>query len=285
MKRLLYLAAVSAVVLAASCGNESAPAGPVLTVDSLAVNDSLTYGRSSVEISISGLYPDSGATPLIDSTRRWLADCLSQGTFSEQKRIIAPTQAEIAQPKRLLEHLTKKLLASAKRDFIEFEYEEDLSAGYEYQINFEPTYQSESLLTYAYNAYYYLGGAHGSSTTRVATFAVPSGVMLTYGNVFLPDRRKELIARIRNGLWAQYFSPTAADSTATLSDALLIDPAELDLPACAPEFGPNGVTFTYGQYEIAPYAAGMPACTLSYSDLHPLMQEWVIPLINNTRPN
>ncbi len=278
MKRLLYLAAMSAALLAASCGNESASTGPILTVDSLAVNDSLAYGGSSVEISISGLYPDSGAMPMVDSVRRWLADCLSQGTFSEQKRIIVPTQAEIAQPKRLLEHLTKKIIASSQRDFIEFSYEPDLRVGYEYQINFEPTYQSDSLLTYAYC---YLGGAHGSTVSRAATFAVPSGVLLTYNNVFIPDRRKELIARIRQGLWEQYFSPTVADPKATLADALLIDPAELDLPACGPEFGPNGITFTYGQYEIAPYASGMPACTLSYTDLHPLMQAWVMPLITN----
>lgn len=278
MKRLLYLAAMSAALLAASCGNESASTGPILTVDSLAVNDSLAYGGSSVEISISGLYPDSGAMPMVDSVRRWLADCLSQGTFSEQKRIIVPTQAEIAQPKRLLEHLTKKIIASSQRDFIEFSYEPDLRVGYEYQINFEPTYQSDSLLTYAYC---YLGGAHGSTISRAATFAVPSGVLLTYNNVFIPDRRKELIARIRQGLWEQYFSPTVADPKATLADALLIDPAELDLPACGPEFGPNGITFTYGQYEIAPYASGMPACTLSYTDLHPLMQAWVMPLITN----
>lgn len=280
MKRLVYLAAASAIMLAASCGNNSTAPGPVLTVDSLGINDSISYGRCSAEITIAGLYPDSGATPLVDSARRWLADCLSWGSFSEQKRIIMPSQAEISQPDRLLQHLASKLLAAAKRDFIEFSYE-DISVGYEYQINFEPTFQSDSLLTYTYNSYCYLGGAHGSSTIRVATFAIPSGVRLTYSNVFLPDRRKELIARIRNGIWAQYFSPTATDTTTTLADALLISPDELDLPANEPEFGPNGITFTYGQYEIAPYASGMPACTLSYSELHPLMQAWVIPLVSN----
>lgn len=281
MKGLVYMAAASALLLAASCGNHTVTSGPVLTVDSLGINDSLSYGRCSAEVTIAGLYPDSGATPLVDSVRNWLNECLSWGTFSGQKPIIMPTRAEMAKPQSLINHLSSKILASAKRDFIEFDYEDDISVGYEYQIYFEPAYQSDSVLTYTYNTYCYLGGAHGSSANRVASFAIPSGVLLTYDNVFLPDRRKELIARIRNGLWSQYFSPTVSEPSATLADVLLINPADLELPASGPEFGPGGITFTYGQYEIAPYSAGMPSCTLRYTDLHPLMQAWVIPLISN----
>lgn len=282
MKRLAYFGSVVIVALICSCKPTAAPDGPVLTVDSISLADSISYGNSSAEVTISGQYPDSGATALVDSTRFWLANCLSWGAFSGDKAVIKPTKAEINNPRQLLTHLAKQLLASAKRDFIEFDYSvPDSRFGYEYQINFEPTFMSDSLVTYVYSAYGYQGGAHGMSVTRAATFVAPTGLMLTYDNTFLPDRRKELIARIRTALWDQYFRPTAADpsSPASIDEALLINPQELDLPICGPQFGPDGITFTYGQYEIASFAAGMPSCTLKYTDLHPLLQAWVLPLI------
>ncbi|MBD5325607.1 MAG: DUF3298 and DUF4163 domain-containing protein [Bacteroides sp.] len=284
MKRLAYIGSAAIVALAFSCKPSAAPDGPVLTVDSIALADSISIGLSSAEVTISGQYPDSGATALVDSTRRWLADCLSWGTFAGTARVIIPTKAEINNPQQLLAHLTKKLLASAERDFIDFNSSfPDTRLGYEYQISFEPAFMSDSLVTYVYNAYGYQGGAHGGSVAKTATFAASTGQILTYANAFLPDRRKELIARIRTALWEQYFRPTAADPGApvSLEEALLINPQELDLPASGPQFGRDGVTFTYGQYEIAPYAAGMPACTIKYADLHPLLQAWVIPLVTD----
>lgn len=276
MKRIIYLVAMAAVGLVCGCKASVESSGPVLTTEAVELTDSLNYGRSSAEITISGQYPDSGVPVLLDSCRRWLAECLSGGTLSTSKPLIHPTRAELNDPRKLLAHLSKKILDSARRDFIAFESEPDLNAGYEYKISFEPTWISDSIVTYGYTAYCYLGGAHGSSVSRVASFAVTTGRTLTYAEAFMPDRHKELIAMIRRGLWEQYFRPLyAADPKGpqSINEVLLIKPNNLELPACNPSFGPKGVTFTYGQYEIAPYSAGQPACTLSYADLSPLMTD------------
>lgn len=279
MKTLAYTAFVALATMVAACNKSSDISGvPALETATVTFADSMVYGKSTAEITINGRYPQGGVPALVDSTRQWLAECLSWGTYSNEKPIIMPSRSQISDGSKLIDHLGKKLLAASRRDFI-YLAGDSISAGYEYQITFAPAFQSDSLLTYEYTTYCYLGGAHGSSIQRVATFTVPEGHLLTYGNVFLPDRRKELIARVADGLWTQYFKPSLDGDSLGLRDALLIEPDSLQLPICGPQFGPKGVTFTYGQYEIAPYSAGMPACTLPYSALRPLMQPSVLPFI------
>ncbi len=129
-----------------------------------------------------------------------------------------------------------------------------------------------------------MGGAHGGAVGLTQTFDRNSGVSLTYANSFLPSRRTELLELIRNGLWEQYFKDNFGDagndgSEVSLRDALLIDPDTLPLPACPPDFRSDGVAFSYQQYEIACYAAGMPSCVISYDSLEPLMTPWVRDLL------
>lgn len=281
MNRLAYSALAAAITFLAACSGDGNGSGAqALLTDTITVADSMEYQGSTAEITINGYYPSGGPAQLLDSTRLWLSDCLSWGTFSTEAPIIHVSRQEIADGRRLLDHVNQKLQAAAKRDFI-FLAGDSIKTGYEYQINFAPDFQSDSLLTYEYNTYCYLGGAHGGSVMRVATFVVPSGKMLTYDNVFKPDSRRELISMVRNAVWTQYLQPLAADQDgpSTLRDALLIDPDAMELPICGPQFGPKGVTFTYGQYEIAPYASGMPACTIGYDRLRPLMREEILSLL------
>jgi len=89
-------------------------------------------------------------------------------------------------------------------------------------------------------------------------------------DIFLPDKKAELTNLVREALWQQYFKEDCEEG-ATLSDILLINPAKLELPATPPLFSDKGLIFIYQQYEIAPYAYGMPACVLPYSVVKPLM--------------
>jgi len=282
MKSLAYTAFMAALALTTACGQKTGDSdAPALLTDTVTMADSLVFGGSTAEVTINGRYPAGGEPALVDSTRRWLAECLSWGTYySNDKPLIAPTSAQIADGGKLIGHVGKKLLATAKRDFI-FLAADSISVGYEYQISFAPVYEGDSLLTYEYSTYCFQGGAHGGAVARVATFTVPDGRLLTYSNSFLPDRRNELVSKVRNALWQQYFQPSAVNEGApkTLSEALLIDPDSLQLPICGPQFGPAGVTFTYGQYEVAPYSAGMPSCTLPYSELRALFRPEIVPLL------
>lgn len=281
MKTLAYSALIATAALAAACsGNGNGTESEIILTDTIAVADSINYAGSTAEVTIYGLYPSGGKQPMTDSIKAWLADCLSWGTMNLNEPLIHVSRQEAADGGKLIEHVNRKLLASAKRDFIYFAGD-SIKAGYEYQINFAPSYVTDSLVTYEYDTYAYLGGAHGGSVLRAASFIVPSGVRLTYENAFLPGVRLELAAKVRRGIWQQYFQPSSGEegAPASLKEALLIDPEAMELPICGPQFGPNGITFTYGQYEIAPYAAGMPSCTLPYSELRALLRPEVIGLL------
>lgn len=286
MKKLAYMALAVAAALVAACdGKGKGSATEVLLTDTITVADSMNYSESTAEVTISGLYPAGGVQPMVDSVRLWLSECLSWGTFTTDVPLIHASRREITDGQLLIEHVNQKLLAAAKRDFI-FLAGDSIKAGYEYQINFTPNFRSDSLLTYEYSTYSYQGGAHGNAVVRAATFVVPAGKRLTFDNIFLPGTTREVIAMIRSGLWEQYFKPSADREGAptTLKGSLLIEPDDMQLPICGPQFGADGITFVYGQYEIAPYAAGMPSCTLPYSSLRNLLRPEILPLLPST-PN
>ena len=71
---------------------------------------------------------------------------------------------------------------------------------------------------------------------------------------------------IKQALQKRYFK---TDNEKEFYDMLLVDNADIffPLPATPPICRAQGVQFTYQQYEIAPYAAGSPTCTIPYDSL------------------
>ena len=53
----------------------------------------------------------------------------------------------------------------------------------------------------------------------------------------------------------------------------------LSHPVADPYMTEQGVHFLYQPYEIAPYAAGMPAFTISYEDIKPYLTIGALKLI------
>lgn len=279
MKKLIFILPL----LLIGCKQTPEDLGPVLETQILEIADSLRYGNNTAEVTISGQFPTAGRDPLAGACRNWLCNCLTWGAYSTQKPIIHASQTERANPERLLAHLSKKILDSARRDFISHPEDPKLGLGYEYKIQFEPEWVSDSIVSYEYSAYCYMGGAHGGTVTRTASFAVSTGELLTYDNAFIPSRRRELISLIRQNLWTLYFQPmNRGDQTAPkdLADVLLIKPQDLQLPSINPQFLPNGIEFTYGEYEIAPYSDGMPSCVIPYDQLRPLLSPLALQLLN-----
>jgi hypothetical protein len=74
-------------------------------------------------------------------------------------------------------------------------------------------------------------------------------------------------------------------SDADLKDYLLYDASvdNLPLPQFPPYFTADGLAFVYQQYEIAPYAAGMPSFTIPYDDIRPLLTDEAACLIPQKR--
>lgn len=273
----ITLPAIIAIALAACTGSKagnSAADSPFPT-DSISAIDSVQVGDSKATVSIRGLYPAAGST-VADSVRQWLATTINL-TSSYTGEMITPLSSSlINNGQKLIDTCADSLMTSATRDFVDLQAN-DFSTTYEYDVSFGISYLSPAIITYYCTAYGYQGGAHGGTSAQNASFRCSDGMILDYNNTFRPDGIADLIDLIREEIWVQYFEPDYPDGD--MADALLINPLELELPATLPCFGPDGITFTYQQYEIAPYAAGMPSCTIPYDTLAPLMTPAIAQLV------
>lgn len=122
--------------------------------------------------------------------------------------------------------------------------------------------ENDKTVTFATTSYSYSGGAHGSSSYNETTFIKSSGKIIGI-NIFKDPSSSAFKRLIINGL-KKYFN-TITD--AELKDCLLYEGSlnKLPLPASNTiSLTKEGVKFTYQQYEIAPYAAGMPEAIIPY---------------------
>lgn len=237
--------------------------------DSIHVNDTLVMGGCNATAKISGLYP-TGDDCLSDSVRKWIADRLRYGLSETGTPLFELHDGVYDNGDSLIRLECDLLLADARQDFSSF-IADSISVSYEYDFRFSPAYTTDSILTYSFGSYVYLGGAHGGATGCGQTFARSTGDMLDSGNMFLTDSLPALLSMVKSGLWNQYFKDDIDGSDMTLRDVLLINPDTLHLPAFPPVYLQEGINFTYQQYEIACYAAGMPSCTISYDSIRPLL--------------
>ena len=139
-----------------------------------------------------------------------------------------------------------------------------------YEIKILKTDEAAHYITYTANVYSYLGGAHPSCIGSTANISklTNSALTLTVDTA----RTTELQPILRQGVLHYLYE--CGDSTATLQtldDYLLLDGAPIPVPAFAPYLASDGVHFVYQQYEIAPYAMGMPAFVVDYETIKPYL--------------
>lgn len=116
------------------------------------------------------------------------------------------------------------------------------------------------------NSVYY-GGAHGYiSGAGYPTFSKKDGSLIT--NIIDPARVDDMQMLLRDGLM-EYMEVGDAE----LNDYLFLDKGFVPLPKHEPYPSPleDGLTFYYEQYEIAPYAAGIPMFTIPFDKVKEFM--------------
>ena len=121
--------------------------------------------------------------------------------------------------------------------------------------------------------YTYMGGAHGGvSGAGFLTFLKSDGSL--FSNFLNDDCIDALQPLIREGL-AEYLSfEDEKVLPEDLADYLFIGEGEtIPLPVYEPYPCSDGLTFLYQQYEIAPYAMGMPSFTIPYDRIEPFMTD------------
>lgn len=236
--------------------------------DSISCSDSLATNSAGAFCSITVDYPVEGPAALVDSIRMWIADRLASNgyTYPGDPKPYATATTDIADGRKLIKSVCSAALADAANDFATLDsihsLSPDFTLHYEYYWDIRKLHETESYVTYTANTYSYLGGAHGSNFAFSQTFDAATGAELGY-EIFNHDSLPAIKSMMKNEL-VKYFSVTNTDE---LRDALLIDPDTLPLPATPPTLMEDGVHFLYQQYEIAPYAAGMPNGVLPYDKL------------------
>lgn len=227
--------------------------------DTIAVGVASATARCNISY-LKAVNPDS---PLIRSIDNWIRDMLQN----------APDTIEIGTP--LAKSIVDEILRSNRATLIEMnDFAEENNDGFmqygeEYSYDIHPLALSPGFVTMLYESYIYTGGAHGGSYCIGQTFSAFDGSMIDL-DMFKEDSTDKVLALIKKGLMSQYFK---TDSDKEFYNQLLIEGNKLPLPATPPYFTNKGVCFHYQQYEIAPYAAGMPKCVILFEDLEPYFSD------------
>ena len=141
---------------------------------------------------------------------------------------------------------------------------------FEYDFSLVKTDETDRYVVFNNEDFVYLGGAHGGIVGQgPLTFDKKTGDLV---ETFLePGSLKDIQPLLRKGLaeyFAQYDEETGAEG---VDEYLMVDNNVIPLPAWTPFPTEDGLGFLYQQYEIAPYAAGMPGFTIPYEDILPYL--------------
>lgn len=134
-------------------------------------------------------------------------------------------------------------------------------------------FQNDSLLSYAVEYSDYEGGAHGSYRITYTNIDLNNLVALSEEDIFVPGYYKPLTERILQNLMK--------DNNVEEPDSLLMKgffTIEDIVPNDNFWLDDKGITYSYNQYEIAPYSMGVINVSIPYSELTDiLLPDGVIP--------
>ena len=237
--------------------------------------------------------PETGQGAVADRIRTALVEVMDEqlshiGSY-EEGRLFPAFEGDAAQTDALLAYYRDQALETldkfAQEDMDDrYEYiaeNEGLSAeerkeiltslpGWSYDFSLMKARETDKYVVFLSQDYVYLGGAHGGVIGRGGlTFEKQDGLLV---EKFLDPACLDAIQPLlRKGL-TQYFAADDFEVTPEeLDDYLFLETGVIPFPAWTPYPDKDGLVFTYQQYEIAAYAAGMPNFTLPYEDLLPYL--------------
>ncbi len=142
---------------------------------------------------------------------------------------------------------------------------------------------SSKFVTYIRYHENYMMGAHGAQDFDFATILSKDGSTVDW-NIFREDMKSDLAALVRRSIYVSYFhgdDPSGDDSDYLFPTAY----ENFPLPSAKPALMADGIIFLYQEYEIAPYAAGHPACLITYDMLTKYMTDEGVALVEDITHN
>jgi len=149
-----------------------------------------------------------------------------------------------------------------------------------YSLDVKHVSENNRYLVLSFCDYIYQGGAHGGiSGAGAVTFAKQTGQRIS--KFLIPDCEEKIQPLLVTGLLLYYTQDEDEIMTEPeLMERLLLEGNTIPLTKQYPPYPTSeGLVFTYGQYEIACYADGMPSFCIPYSQIEPFLLPEVKQLI------
>ena len=287
MKTMRKIFAIGLAVMAAvACGPSG---GKDLKTETLNYEESAAHADLSIKVEL----PVPGQGAVAERIRAALVEVMDEqlshiGSY-EEGRLFPAYEGDRDKTDLLLDYYRGKALETIGR-LSQEDYDERVQSieendgltdgqrkeiladmpGWEYDFNLLKERETDKYVVFLSEDYVYLGGAHGGIIGRGGlTFDKKDGLLV---EEFLdPVCLDEIQPLLRKGL-TQYFNSEDMEVTAEeLDNYLFLETGVIPFPAWTPYPSEDGLVFTYQQYEIAAYAAGMPNFTIPYDDLLPYL--------------
>ena len=210
-------------------------------------------------------FPTSGNPILVNAIREYISESLGISYAGElENNMQGSYDGDLSNGQKMIDYYFDL-------KYKEFKKAHDLMAenmtgdvptfASETEIHF--LYETDKFVTYEMKKYEDMGGAHGGTFISGMTFRKSDGRRIEW-DLFT----KSMQDVIKKGL-KKYFEVNTDEE---LENSLSLENTYLlPLPATPPVFTKEGVMFTYQQYEIAAYAAGLPSFIVPYDEAKSLM--------------
>ena len=287
MKTVRAIFAIGLAILAAVACRPSG--GKDLKTETLNYEESAAHADLSIKVEL----PVPGQGAAADRIRKALIEVmdgqLSHVGSYEEDRLFPDYEGDTDKTELLVTYYRDKALEAigrlSKEDYDErvLSIEEndgltegqrkeilDEMPGWEYDFGLLKDRETDRYVVFLSEDYVYLGGAHGGVTGRGGlTFDKNDGALVE--KMIDPACLDDIQPLLRKGL-TDYFTGNDMEVTPEeLDNILFLETGIVPLPAWTPYPSEDGLVFTYQQYEIAAYAAGMPNFTIPYTDLLPYL--------------
>lgn len=287
MKMMRKIFAVGLAVLAAAACRPSG--GKDLVTETLNYEDSTAHAHLSIHVEL----PVAGQGAAADRIRASLVEVMDGqlshiGTY-EEDRLFPAFEGDGSKTESLVTYYRDKALEAFGRMSQE-DYDERVASieendgltedqrkeileempGWEYEFSLLKSRETRKYVVFLSQDYVYLAGAHGGITGRGGlTFDKKEGALVD--KMLDPACLDAIQPLLRKGI-AQYFSEGGMEiAQEELDNHLFLETGVVPFPGWTPYPGEDGLVFTYQQYEIAAYAAGMPEFTVPYADILPYL--------------
>lgn len=287
MNMLRKIFAVGLAVVAAVACRPSG--GKDLQTETLNYQESAAHADLSIQVELP-VYGQSAAADRIRAALVEVMDAqLSHIGSYEEERLFPDFEGDVSKTESLVTYYRDKALEAIGR-LSQEDYDERVASieendgltdgqrkefieqmsGWEYEFNLLKDRETDRYVVFISQDYVYLGGAHGGILGRGGlTFDKKDGALV---EKFLdPSCLDAIQPLLRKGL-VQYFKDNDMEvAPEELNNYLFLETGVIPFPAWTPYPSEDGLVFTYQQYEIAAYAAGMPEFTIPFADLLPYL--------------